>query len=81
MLTSRGSDTRVLSEWELKERNRIMKRPDNFSDAEIADHDLTGETRGRKYDPLSYEINTSPIDQQDHSRRVDRRKILPEVGD
>ncbi len=82
MMTSKGSDTKILSEKELENRNRIMKRPDDFSDAEIEEAGLTGEVgHGRKYDPNIYKINTDPIDPRDHPKRVDRRKIKPEVGD
>ncbi len=81
MITSSGSDTRILSKKELEARDRIMRAPDNYTAAEIAAHGLTGETRGRKYDPNTYKINTTPVDQRDHPKRVDLREIKPEVGD
>lgn len=81
MITSRGSDTKILSKAELAARDRIMKAPDNYTSTEIASHGVTNETRGRNYDPNIFKINTAPVDPRDHSKRVDIRKIKPEVGD
>lgn len=79
MLTSKTHP--VLSREELDDRRRILEKPDQFTAAEIAAAGLTDEVRGRKYDQESYKIDTAPVDPRTSSKRVDFRKVRPEVGD
>lgn len=81
LITSKGSDTKILSHEELRDRNRIMRRPDTFSQDEIDSAQVTDEVRGRNFDRNHYLMNTIPIEsERTGSRRFDIRK-KPEVGD
>lgn len=81
LITSKGSDTKILSREELRDRDMIMKRPDQYTQAEIDAAQVTDEVRGRNFDPNHYKMNTTPIEsERTGSRRFDIR-TKPEVGD
>lgn len=71
----------ILSRDQLNKRNSAMLAPDTFTKNELIDLGVEDDVRGRKFDPDTYLVDTEPVDQATSSRKVDRRKIKPEVGD
>jgi len=75
MLTSRTRGARILSQKESDLREKILQTPESYTDEEIAEHDLEGLTRGRRYNDSAYQIETSPVDPRTSAKKIDMRKI------
>jgi len=84
MLHGKGKDQRFLTESYSEDRNKAITDHTGYTDAELAELEVTLADGGRKTDPETYRIYQFPfpVDQTVRSRKkIDIRKVDPRIGE